>query len=101
MRRAICAALLGALIGCGSPDAVPSPATPSGGTMPSTGAADQALAAFAARFLDEYLAKNPTRATEVGEETTALVKHLKGLQDILGELHDAHVLSEELASAQI
>ena len=40
-------------------------------------------------------------ATEVGEETTALVKHLKGLQDILGELHDAHVLSEELAAAQI
>ena len=35
--------------------------------MPSTSAADQALAAFAARFLDDYLARNPTRATEVGE----------------------------------
>jgi Bacterial protein of unknown function (DUF885) len=35
--------------------------------MPSTSAADQALGAFAARFLDEYLARNPTRASEVGE----------------------------------
>jgi CHAD domain-containing protein/CYTH domain-containing protein len=43
----------------------------------------------------------PLRATGVGEETAALVKHLKGLQDILGEVHDAHVLSQELASAQI
>jgi CHAD domain-containing protein/CYTH domain-containing protein len=43
----------------------------------------------------------PLRATEVGDEATALVKHLKGLQDILGELHDAHVMAEELASAQV
>ncbi len=34
--------------------------------MKSTEAADARLAAFAARFLDEYLERNPTRATEVG-----------------------------------
>ena len=35
--------------------------------MPTTDAADKELAAFAARFLADYLEKNPTRATEVGE----------------------------------
>ena len=60
-------------------------------------------AAHEARILAKRLRYllEPLRATDVGEETTALVKHLKGLQDILGELHDAHVLSQELASAQI
>jgi CHAD domain-containing protein/CYTH domain-containing protein len=60
-------------------------------------------AAHEARILAKRLRYllEPLRATEVGEETTALVKHLKGLQDILGELHDAHVMSQELASAQI
>jgi CHAD domain-containing protein/CYTH domain-containing protein len=43
----------------------------------------------------------PLRASDVGDQAIALVKHLKGLQEILGELHDAHVLSDELASAQI
>ncbi len=60
-------------------------------------------AAHEARILAKRLRYllEPLRATDVGEETTALVKHLKELQDILGELHDAHVLSEELASAQV
>jgi CHAD domain-containing protein/CYTH domain-containing protein len=60
-------------------------------------------AAHEARILAKRLRYllEPLRATDVGEETTDLVKHLKGLQDILGELHDAHVLSQELASAQI
>jgi len=60
-------------------------------------------AAHEARILAKRLRYllEPLRATDVGEETTALVKHLKGLQDILGELHDAHVLSQELASAQV
>jgi CHAD domain-containing protein/CYTH domain-containing protein len=60
-------------------------------------------AAHEARILAKRLRYllEPLRATDIGEETTALVRHLKGLQDILGELHDAHVLSEELASAQI
>jgi CYTH domain-containing protein len=60
-------------------------------------------AAHEARILAKRLRYllEPLRATDVGEETTALVKHLKGLQDILGELHDAHVLSDELASAQV
>jgi CHAD domain-containing protein/CYTH domain-containing protein len=60
-------------------------------------------AAHEARILAKRLRYllEPLRATDVGEQTTALVKHLKGLQDILGELHDAHVLSDELASAQV
>jgi CHAD domain-containing protein/CYTH domain-containing protein len=60
-------------------------------------------AAHEARILAKRLRYllEPLRATDVGEQTTALVKHLKGLQDILGEVHDAHVLSQELASAQI
>ncbi|HVR99528.1 MAG TPA: CHAD domain-containing protein [Thermoanaerobaculia bacterium] len=32
-------------------------------------------------------------------EADAIVKRLKGLQDLLGELHDAHVLETELAAA--
>jgi CHAD domain-containing protein len=32
-------------------------------------------------------------------EAVALVKHMKRLQDLLGELHDAHVLENELAEA--
>jgi CYTH domain-containing protein len=61
------------------------------------------VAAHEARILAKRLRYllEPLRTTDVGEETTALVKHLKGLQDILGELHDAHVLSEELAAAQV
>jgi CHAD domain-containing protein/CYTH domain-containing protein len=60
-------------------------------------------AAHEARILAKRLRYllEPLRATDVGEQTIALVKHLKGLQDILGELHDAHVMSEELASALI
>jgi CHAD domain-containing protein/CYTH domain-containing protein len=60
-------------------------------------------AAHEARILAKRLRYllEPLRTTDVGEEATALVKHLKGVQDILGELHDAHVLSQELASAQI
>jgi CHAD domain-containing protein/CYTH domain-containing protein len=60
-------------------------------------------AAHEARILAKRLRYllEPLRSTDVGEQTIALVKHLKGLQDILGELHDAHVLSEELAAALI
>jgi CHAD domain-containing protein/CYTH domain-containing protein len=67
------------------------------------GSAADSEAAHEARILAKRLRYllEPLRATEVGEQTTALVKHLKGLQDILGELHDAHVLSDELASAQV
>jgi CHAD domain-containing protein len=32
-------------------------------------------------------------------EAASVVKHMKGLQDILGELHDAHVLARELAES--
>ena len=32
-----------------------------------TGSADNQLAAFASRFLAEFLERNPTRATEAGE----------------------------------
>jgi uncharacterized protein (DUF885 family) len=35
--------------------------------MKTTEAADAKLAAFASKFLDEYLQRNPTRATEAGE----------------------------------
>jgi uncharacterized protein (DUF885 family) len=42
-------------------------ATATGGTMKSTSSADARFAAFAARFLDAYLAMSPTRATEAGE----------------------------------
>jgi CHAD domain-containing protein/CYTH domain-containing protein len=67
------------------------------------GSAADSEAAHEARIFAKRLRYllEPLRSTDVGEETTALVKHLKGLQDILGELHDAHVLSEELASAQV
>jgi CHAD domain-containing protein/CYTH domain-containing protein len=60
-------------------------------------------AAHEARILAKRLRYllEPLRETDVAEQATALVKHLKGLQDILGELHDAHVLAEELASAQV
>jgi CHAD domain-containing protein len=34
-----------------------------------------------------------------GGQTAGVVKRLKGLQDILGELHDAHVLEAELCQA--
>ena len=44
------------------------------------------------RYLLEPLA-------EEVEEAGALVKRLKGLQELLGELHDAHVLEDELAAA--
>ena len=73
-RRATWAVLLLLTVGCGADDAgktinaAPAEraaATP-GGTMKSTEAADARLAAFAARFLEEYLERNPTRATEVG-----------------------------------
>jgi len=37
--------------------------------------------------------------TEEVPEAAAVVKHMKGLQDLLGELHDAHVLESELADA--
>ncbi len=42
-------------------------AAATGGTMKSTESADARFAAFAAKFLDAYLAMNPTRATEAGE----------------------------------
>ncbi len=32
-------------------------------------------------------------------EAASVVKHMKGLQEILGELHDAHVLERELAAS--
>jgi uncharacterized protein (DUF885 family) len=81
MRRATLVVLLSAAIGCASPEpgkgstARPvtststqsSPAQPGGGPMKSTEAADGRLAAFAERFLGEYLEKAPTRATEAGE----------------------------------
>ncbi len=37
--------------------------------------------------------------TEELAEAASVVKHMKGLQDVLGELHDAHVLARELAEA--
>jgi CHAD domain-containing protein/CYTH domain-containing protein len=43
----------------------------------------------------------PLRRTEVGEDAAGLVKTMKGLQEILGELHDAHVLASEVASALV
>jgi uncharacterized protein (DUF885 family) len=52
----------------GAPSATATTATTaSGGTMTSTESADARFAAFATRFLDAYLAMNPTRATEAGE----------------------------------
>lgn len=50
------------------------------------------IAAKRLRYLIEPL------AGEV-EEGKAVVKHLKELQELLGELHDAHVLEDELAAA--
>lgn len=35
--------------------------------------------------------------TEELPEAASVVKHMKGLQEVLGELHDAHVLEKELA----
>ncbi len=60
-------------------------------------------AAHEARILAKRLRYllEPLRETDVGEHATALVKHLRGLQDVLGALHDAHVLADELASAQV
>jgi CHAD domain-containing protein len=50
------------------------------------------IAAKRLRYLvDPWTAEVPDAAR--------LVKQLKGLQDLLGELHDAHVLAETLASA--
>jgi CHAD domain-containing protein len=37
--------------------------------------------------------------TEELPEAASVVKHMKGLQEILGELHDAHVLEKDLAVA--
>jgi CHAD domain-containing protein len=45
-------------------------------------------------------ALEPLRGNARADSTTA-VGHLKELQDILGELHDAHVLGELLASALV
>ncbi|MFL5273996.1 MAG: CHAD domain-containing protein [Anaeromyxobacteraceae bacterium] len=47
------------------------------------------------RYVLEPLRGNP-RA-----DATSAVKHLKRLQDLLGDLHDAHVLSHEIASALV
>jgi CHAD domain-containing protein len=54
------------------------------------------IAAKRLRYLLEPLAE------ELGEVEPAakpLIKRIKGLQDLLGELHDAHVLEDELADA--
>jgi uncharacterized protein (DUF885 family) len=84
MRRATWAVLVLVAVGCGAGGAddarAPIAAAPTstiagvasvanttpGGTMKSTDAADARLGAFAARFLEAYLERNPTRATEVG-----------------------------------
>ncbi|UCF19422.1 MAG: CHAD domain-containing protein [Gemmatimonadota bacterium] len=50
------------------------------------------IAAKRLRYIVEPLAK-------VVDGTKNLIKDLKGLQDILGELHDTHVLADEIASA--
>jgi CHAD domain-containing protein/CYTH domain-containing protein len=47
------------------------------------------------RYVLEPLRGNP-RA-----DAASAVKHLKRLQDLLGDLHDAHVLSHEIASALV
>src|SRR4051812_8391680 len=62
----------------GGPTLLPSSGSPNGATMTTTTAgdagpstqgspADARLSAFAAKFLAEYLERNPTRATEMGE----------------------------------
>jgi CHAD domain-containing protein/CYTH domain-containing protein len=60
-------------------------------------------AAHEARILAKRLRYllEPLKKTAVGEDAGALVKSMKGLQDVLGELHDAHVLAAEVASALI
>jgi CHAD domain-containing protein/CYTH domain-containing protein len=47
------------------------------------------------RYLLEPLRGNPYA------DAKAAVKHLKRLQDLLGDMHDAHVLSHEIASALV
>jgi CHAD domain-containing protein/CYTH domain-containing protein len=43
----------------------------------------------------------PLRKTDFSEEVSALVKTMKAFQDILGELHDAHVLAAEIAKTLV
>jgi CHAD domain-containing protein/CYTH domain-containing protein len=43
----------------------------------------------------------PLRDTSFEEAANALVKSIKGLQELLGELHDAHVLASEVATALV
>jgi CHAD domain-containing protein/CYTH domain-containing protein len=54
------------------------------------------IAAKRLRYLLE-----PLKKTEEGEAAAGLVKRMKGLQDLLGELHDAQVLAAEVASALV
>ena len=56
------------------------------------------------RYLADPLAKlvekeEEEKRGEGGARAAQLVRRLKGLQDLLGELHDAHVLEAELAAA--
>jgi uncharacterized protein (DUF885 family) len=77
MRPAPWATLLASVLGCATSDVgkatTSAPvvdaggATIDGGAMVPTEAADARLASFATRFLDEYLERNPTRATELGD----------------------------------
>ena len=83
----------------------PPPAKPSrrggelGERLAPVAAAGDVEAAHEARIAGKRLRYLLEPLAEEVEEARGLVKRLKGLQELLGELHDAHVLEDELAAA--
>jgi CHAD domain-containing protein len=70
-----------------------------GERLAAIGAAGDVEAAHAARIAGKRLRYLLEPLAEEAEEAGALVKRLKGLQELLGELHDAHVLEDDLGAA--
>jgi CHAD domain-containing protein/CYTH domain-containing protein len=70
-----------------------------GAALQSVRSSSDVEGAHAARICAKRLRYllEPLRKTAFSEDVSALVKTMKAFQDILGELHDAHVLASEIA----